>query len=537
MDRLFEPQSSESDICASTDKSDVALSGRRVKERPLVNYDELPIPSCRVDDTAFINDCNELLAGLVGSSRDELLQTSLLDLVDSSSLRAVEKILTAFGNENIQSMNIASETVLLRRKDCSMTFPASLHIKSIQNSFGRSVACNIAILDQTLTHKKIEQAQKDKDEMARKEKLKDEFIAVASHELKTPIQPLLGYAVLAKKKLISEEKAWDGVLQEARKLQQLANDILDASKIEGGNLKLNIRKEKINLLLNSLSDSVRSELPKNITLNVMYEQTDAGLEVELDRSRIGQVIINLLSNSIKFTEKGSITIQSKPFPAENKIEIQVSDTGKGISKEIMPFLFEKFATKGHGNVQNNKGTGLGLYITKAIVKGHNGEISAFNNDGEGATFLISIPISQTKQDATDSELLNATGMNFVSKQELQAAFNCFEQAVKLNPNNSKAWYNKGMCLMNLGESKEEALHCFQKAIEINPLDAEGWHSKGAMLVMLGKDSDALTCYDRALELKPGFARAWQNKGSLLAKMGNKKGAKECFRNAVEAGLQ
>jgi signal transduction histidine kinase len=535
MERILGPQSSEKDVPASS-RSKSTQSRGRLNEQAVLNYADLPVPCCRVDDTAFISDCNELLAGIVGSSRDELIQTSLLDLVDASSLPAVEKILTSFGNENMQSGNIATETVQLRRKDCSVTFPASLHIRPIQNKFGRSVACNIAIMDQTLTQKIIQQAKRDNDELVRKEKIKDEFVTVASHELKTPIQPLLGYAVLAKKKLITEEKAWDGVLREARKLQQLANDILDASKIEGGNLKLNIRKEKINLILTSLADSVRNELEKHITLSVRYDETDAGLEVELDRSRIGQVVINLLSNSIKFTQKGSITIESKSFPAQNKIEIRVSDTGKGISDEIMPHLFEKFATKGHGNVQNNKGTGLGLYISKAIVKEHKGELSAFNNDVEGATFLISLPISQTQQEATDSEALNSRGMSLVSKQDLKAAFDCFEQATKLNPNNSKAWYNKGMSLMNMGESKEEALQCFHKAIEINPLDAEGWHNKGTILVMLGKNSEALTCYDRALELKPGYARAWQNKGHLLAKMGNKKGAKECFKNSVEAGL-
>ena len=538
MDRILEHQSSENDTCASREESGNGDTGRHIKEHESVlTYDELPIPCCRVDDTSFINDCNELLASLVGSSKDELVQTSFLDLVDPTSIPVIEKILTSFGSENAQSSNIVYENLLLRRKDCSVTFHAALHFKAIQNRFGRTVACNIAILDQTLTHMRIEQVQKDKDELVRKEKLKDEFIAVASHELKTPIQPLLGYAVLAKKGLITEEKAWDGVLREARKLQQLANDILDASKIESGILKFNMRKEKINLLLNSLADSFRSELGKNIVLNVLFDEAEAGLEVELDRSRIGQVITNLLSNSIKFTEKGSITMQNKSFPAENKIEIRVSDTGKGISDQMMPLLFEKFATNGHGNVQNNKGTGLGLYISKAIVKGHKGEISAYNNENEGgATFLITLPISQRQQDATDSEALNARGMNLVSKQELRTAFDCFEQAVRLNPNNSKAWYNKGMSLMNLGESKEEALHCFQKAIEINPLDAEGWHNKGTMLVMLGKDSEAMMCYDRALELKPGYARAWQNKGQLLVKMGNKKGAKECFKNAVEAGL-
>lgn len=142
-----------------------------------------------------------------------------------------------------------------------------------------------------------------------------------------------------------------------------------------------------------------------------------------------------------------------------------------------------------------------------------------------------------KHDPTDAEALNVKGMNLVRTRQLKDALECFEQAVKVNPNHSRAWYNRGMSLMGLGESNEEALHCFQKAIEIDPLYAEAWNNQGAVLTMLDRKKDALTSYDRALELKKGYAMAWQNKGLLLLKMGDKKAAKECFKNANEAGLK
>lgn len=142
-----------------------------------------------------------------------------------------------------------------------------------------------------------------------------------------------------------------------------------------------------------------------------------------------------------------------------------------------------------------------------------------------------------KHDPSDAEALNVKGMNLVRTRQLKEALECFEQAVKLNPNHSRAWYNRGMSLMGLGESNEEALLCFQKAIEIDPLYAEAWNNKGAVLTMLDKKNDALTCYERALELRKGYAMAWQNKGLLLLKMGDKKAAKDCFKNANEAGLK
>lgn len=234
------------------------------------------------------------------------------------------------------------------------------------------------------------------EEFRKRDKLKDEFIAVASHELRTPIQPIIGYAFLAKKGKVSQEEAWDAVLKEARRLQQLANDILDVSKMESGNIVYFMDNDEINTLLVSIANSIKNVLPPNVNISVEFDEAEADLEIWMDRSRITQLISNLLNNAIKFTERGRIRILSKALHNENKIEITVTDTGRGISDEVMPILFQKFATRGHGNVQNNKGTGLGLYLCKAIVNGHNGDISAFNNSEGGATFVITLPISIRK---------------------------------------------------------------------------------------------------------------------------------------------
>ena len=234
------------------------------------------------------------------------------------------------------------------------------------------------------------------EDFRKREKVKDEFIAVASHELRTPIQPILGFAFLAKMGKLKQEEAWDGVLKEARRLQQLANDILDVSKMESGSMMYFMENERINQILVSLVKSVKNDLPSNVQLAVEYPEEDANLEIQLDRSRFIQVISNLLGNAIKFTENGSIKVQSRTLTNENKVEIAISDTGKGFSADILPVLFQKFATKGHGNVQNHKGTGLGLYISQAIVRAHKGDISAFNNKEGGATFLITLPLQRKK---------------------------------------------------------------------------------------------------------------------------------------------
>src|SRR5437870_2752201 len=205
-----------------------------------LNYDQIPVPCCRVDINTVIHDCNELFANLLGSSKGRLLGTSLLDVVDRSSYATTEKIVSFLSGDHISSSSskIGPETVWLKQKDGNNTvFPCSISFEPVKDSHGSATGYVIAVIDETANRKRIDLLEKDRSDLKKKEQLQDEFIAVASHELRTPIQPILGFALLARKGLMSEEQAWDGVLEEARKLQHLANDILDVSRIESATLK------------------------------------------------------------------------------------------------------------------------------------------------------------------------------------------------------------------------------------------------------------------------------------------------------------
>src|SRR5437867_6327039 len=365
-----------------------------------LRYDQIPVACCRINVNTVIYECNELFENLLGYSKGELLDTPLLNIVDLSSYGVIEKIMSFPSANSLSSSfsNIGSEIVWLRRNDGKKTlFPATLSLEPVKNNQGKLTGYVVAIIDETANRKRIERLEKERDNLKKKEQLQDEFIAVASHELRTPIQPILGFALLARKGLMSQEEAWDGVLDEARKLQHLANDILDVSRIESATLKYDMRNEKINHLLASIAESMRNEIKKEVSLTLLYDEAEEDLEIEVDMARITQVVINIVDNAIKFTDKGAIKIETKTFPQQNKFELRISDTGKGIADEVMPKLFEKFVTKGHGNIENNKGTGLGLYISKAVVKAHDGEISAFNNKDHGATFLIILPISRNQK--------------------------------------------------------------------------------------------------------------------------------------------
>jgi signal transduction histidine kinase len=227
------------------------------------------------------------------------------------------------------------------------------------------------------------------------DKMQKEFINIAAHELRTPIMPILGEAEFIehqfnnKRKTIEIEKEQLSlIIRNAKRLDRLASDILDVSKIESQSLKLN--KERFNLkeVLSAAVQDLRDHIAKNIgnnpSLQVLYKADD--IIVSADKERISQVISNILSNALKFTEEGYISISTERKGKD--VIITVKDTGVGIDSEILPRLFSKFTTK------SEKGTGLGLYISKNIVERHGGKIWAANNaDGKGATFIFSIPIN------------------------------------------------------------------------------------------------------------------------------------------------
>jgi signal transduction histidine kinase len=232
------------------------------------------------------------------------------------------------------------------------------------------------------THELSEANKKLKD----LDKMKDEFISIASHELKSPIQPIFGFAELAQSGDIDQKEAWDGVTILAKKLQDLANDVLDVTRIESNRLTLYQEDISLNDTIKEAAMMARTGLSKNIKI---LEEPDQDVTVHADRSRLDQVLRNLINNSIKFTDSGHITIKSAI--KQNEATISVSDTGNGIPQEILPRIFGKFATKGHGQ-DNQAGNGLGLFLCKGIIEAHGGKITAKNNPDCGATFEFTIPI-------------------------------------------------------------------------------------------------------------------------------------------------
>ena len=232
------------------------------------------------------------------------------------------------------------------------------------------------------------------------DRMKDEFVNIAAHELRTPIQPILGLSEIIRPKVNAEDREYvDVIIRNAKRLQRLTEEILDVTKIESQSLKL--KKDEFNLndvIVNCINDLTMNRVFNNNDQEkkqkILYEPNDILLKA--DRGRVSQVISNLLSNAAKFTPVGTISIvchvNGKPDMKNNEVIINVNDNGQGIDPDMLPKLFSKFATKSFS------GTGLGLFISKSIVEAHGGRIWAQNNaDGNGATFCFTLPIDQTEK--------------------------------------------------------------------------------------------------------------------------------------------
>ncbi|MFZ0696972.1 MAG: sensor histidine kinase [Nitrososphaeraceae archaeon] len=258
------------------------------------------------------------------------------------------------------------------------------------------------------------------------EKMQKEFINVAAHELRTPIQPILGLSEILRSR-VTKGTEWQGqdlldiIIRNAKRLQRLAEDILDVTRIESQSLKLKKERFNLNQSVSQIVEEYRNQIQKagsdlvsennkvDISLVVVPNKDD--IFVEADKGRLVQVISNLLSNAIKFTRQEekegdkepwrekqvkTILIMIEKDDQKKEAVVSIRDGGVGIDPEVFPRLFSKFASKSF------EGTGLGLFISKSIIEAHGGKIWAENNASEndgsrGATFRFSLALYEAHE--------------------------------------------------------------------------------------------------------------------------------------------
>lgn len=236
------------------------------------------------------------------------------------------------------------------------------------------------------------------ERMKEVELLEKDFVNIAAHELRNPIQPIIGFSELLYSKIDNQEhrRLLDEVILNAKRLERLARLMLDVTRIENNSLVLTREAVDASRILKDIVDSYNHKLEeKNSEINnentklIIIQKGIKNINASIDRVRITQVFCNILDNAVSFSHEGKIHVISKVEKQNGQhfLIISVKDTGPGIDPEILSKLFTKFASK------SDMGTGLGLFISKGIVEAHGGKIWAENNPDRGATFSFSLPIN------------------------------------------------------------------------------------------------------------------------------------------------
>lgn len=277
----------------------------------------------------------------------------------------------------------------------------------------------------TEANSRLEQSNRDKEELLRREqiaradseaarkvaetanRMKDEFLAVLSHELRTPLNPVLGWSRLLQSRKCDEatlNKALETIERNAKLLMQLIEDLLDVSGILQGQLSLNVSPVDLVPIIEAAIETVHlAAEAKSIQIQTVL-QLNVG-QVSGDRTRLQQVVWNLLSNAVKFTPPGGrVDVQLSSLGTQ--AQIRVSDTGSGISKDFLPFVFDYFRQADSSSTRVFGGLGLGLAIVRRLVELHGGTVQAESPGAElGATFTVSLPLIKVDNNTSESKLM------------------------------------------------------------------------------------------------------------------------------------
>lgn len=276
------------------------------------------------------------------------------------------------------------------------------NVYRLEHGTAMSMAANLtAVAIENVRLLKLERSAREAAEESNR--LKDEFLATVSHELRTPLTAILGWARLLEDGALDSsvsQQAIETIWRNAKAQAQIVDDILDVSRIITGNLYIDLHPIEVAPIVQNAINVVRPTADaKGIKIETQIDNTPA--VISGDANRLQQVIWNLLSNAVKFT-KSAGRVQVKVSQANAAVEISVTDTGQGIRREFLPYVFDRFSQADSTTTRHHGGLGLGLAIARHLVEIHGGTIRAASRGaGEGATFTITLPLIQAVTKANE----------------------------------------------------------------------------------------------------------------------------------------
>ena len=331
------------------------------------------------DSLGRLTYINPSFEKLCGRRKSQILATPFRNYLLEDSVYFFQQIFIDVRKKNDKIENVELE--LVSGNGCIIPIEANIAPITKQTEFG-GVICTV---------RDITQRREIEDELKKNERLKTEFMNIAAHELRSPVTPIKGYLDLIIHDNESNEKIknWAKIsLRNAERLLKLVNDILDVARLDSDTMRFDMEKIDLVEFINEIAEDMRPAII-NKKLEFHVNVPTALPHIIGDKNRLSQVLKNLIGNSLKFTDCGYIGLDMEK--KENHILITVEDTGIGISKDELKKIFTKFYQAYTGEDRNNEGTGLGLFISKEIIKKHNGEIWAESEIGKGSRFIIQLP--------------------------------------------------------------------------------------------------------------------------------------------------
>ncbi|WP_375511216.1 PAS domain S-box protein [uncultured Nostoc sp.] len=403
-------QSIEGVITVSRDISEHKRAEKSLREsearfRRLFESNLIGIAFWNVD--GFIIDANDAFLQLAGYTRDEF---ATLGRINRRELTPVEyKDLDDRALLEVQATGVSKiyEKEYIHRN--GKRVPIVLGMALLNDSKDNGVAFVLDITDRKSAEKEcahsLEREMKARKEAEIANKVKDEFLAVLSHELRTPLNSVLGWSKMLRTRNFDQKTtnhALETIERNAKLQTQLIEDLLDVSRILQGKLNLNICPVTLVMVVEAALETVQlAARAKSIQIQTIFDPTLG--QVIGDSNRLVQVVWNLLSNAVKFTPAGG-RVEIRLMEVGNQAQIQVSDTGKGIAREFLPYVFDYFRQADSTTTRTFGGLGLGLAIVRKVIEMHGGKVQAESpGEGSGATFTVELPLLVTSEQITREE--------------------------------------------------------------------------------------------------------------------------------------
>ena len=409
------------------EQNEELIAARHQLEAERLKYEELfesaPDGYLVTDAHGAITKANRAAAQLLNVSRNFLISKPLFSYVARvDQLSFMTELNRLAAEEHLETRNLDFR---LRPRSKADSFAASIRVSPIRNKEGELIELRWSIrdisrlknwaeeiqqfnaeLEERVSRRtaELEQVNAFKDELLEREQTaranaeaanrsKDDFLAIVSHELRTPLNAILGWAQLLRRDTDDKAQrlhAAEIIERSARAQARLINDILDVSRVVSGGLPLDKRPVTLEKVIEAAVDSARPGVDaKGITLNTRLSAS--GAIVIGDSTRLQQIVANLLSNSTKFTKRGG-SVDIELAQIGDDVRITVSDSGRGISEEFLPHVFDRFSQADSQFTRQQGGMGLGLAIVKILVELHGGSVSAASEgEDKGSTFTVFLP--------------------------------------------------------------------------------------------------------------------------------------------------